>query len=208
MNANNRKIIILANGDYPSHPTALQMLWSGVEVVCCDGAANHFVNQGGVPLAIIGDGDSLDATVRERFGHCVHHVPEQETNDLTKAVNYAVSLGATELCILGATGKRECHTLGNVSLLMEYHRRGLSVEMLTDYCRIVPCSGATTLTAFPGQQVSIINFGATHFCAEHLAYPIYDFQNWWQGTLNEATADSITIRAEGDYLVILDFKEA
>ena len=205
MNANNRKIIILANGDYPSHPTALQMLWSGVEVVCCDGAANHFVNQGGVPLAIIGDGDSLDATVRERFGHCVHHVPEQETNDLTKAVNYAVSLGATELCILGATGKRECHTLGNVSLLSSYRRRGLNVRMLTDHAEIIPCSGKTTVPSFPGQQVSIVNFNATNFSSEGLKYPIYDFKEWWQGTLNESLAPVITITAQGDYLLILDY---
>lgn len=205
MNANNRKIIILANGDYPSHPTALQMLWSGVEVVCCDGAANHFVNQGGVPLAIIGDGDSLDATVRERFGHCVHHVPEQETNDLTKAVNYAVSLGATELCILGATGKRECHTLGNVSLLASYRRRGLNVRMLTDHAEIIPCSGKTTVPSFPGQQVSIVNFNATNFSSEGLKYPIYDFKEWWQGTLNESFAPEITVKAQGDYLLILDY---
>lgn len=205
MNANNRKIIILANGDYPSHPTALQMLWSGVEVVCCDGAANHFVNQGGVPLAIIGDGDSLDATVRECFGHCVHHVPEQETNDLTKAVNYAVSLGATELCILGATGKRECHTLGNISLLSSYRRRGLNVRMFTDHAEIIPCSGKTTVPSFPGQQVSIVNFNATNFSSEGLKYPIYDFKEWWQGTLNESLAPVITITAQGDYLLILDY---
>ena len=205
---NNQKVIILANGHYPTHPIALQMLRSGAAVVCCDGAANQFVAEGGIPTAIIGDGDSLQAEVRERFGHCVHHVAEQETNDLTKAVTYARSQGATEVCILGATGKRECHTLGNISLLMEYHRSGLRVEMLTDHCRIVPCTGVTTHKTFPQQQVSIINFGASHFKSEGLAYPIYDFTNWWQGTLNEATTDEITIHAEGDYLVLLDFKEA
>lgn len=207
MNTIFSEIIILANGNYPTHPIALERLHSGLPVVCCDGAANRFVAEGGVPTAIIGDGDSLSASVREAFAGVIYHVAEQETNDLTKAVNHAVSLGATNLCILGATGLRECHTLGNISLLMEYHRRGLNVRMLTDHCEMIPCTDTTVLPTCKGQQISIINFGAKNFTSKNLAYPIYDFQLWWQGTLNEATAEQVTIQAQGDYLVMLDYME-
>jgi thiamine pyrophosphokinase len=200
-----QKVIILADGDYPTHPLPVAVLQSGLPVVCCDGAANRFVAEGGIPTAIIGDGDSLSDEVRERFAHLIHHVAEQETNDLTKTVTYASQQGASDICILGATGKRECHTLGNISLLMQYHRQGLSVRMLTDHCEIIPCSGVVSLSAFPGQQVSIINMNACNFSSIGLRYPIYDFQEWWQGTLNEATANTITIQAQGDYLVLMDF---
>ena len=33
--------VILANGEYPSHPLPLQMLENAEFVVCCDGAANE-----------------------------------------------------------------------------------------------------------------------------------------------------------------------
>lgn len=200
------KVIILADGNYPYHSLPLAQLRSGLPVVCCDGAANRFVAEGGIPTAIIGDGDSLSAEVRERFADIIHCVTEQETNDLTKAVEYVRTKGATEICILGATGLRECHTLGNISLLMQYHRLGLKVSMLTDHCEIIPSSGTITLPSFQGQQVSIVNMNARNFSSVGLKYPIYDFQEWWQGTLNEALAPSITIQAEGDFLVLMDFE--
>lgn len=200
-----QKVIILADGNYPYHSIPLAQLHSGLPVVCCDGAANRFVAEGGVPTAIIGDGDSLSDEVRERYADIIHCVAEQETNDLTKAVQYVRSKGTTDICILGATGLRECHTLGNISLLMSYYRLGLNVRMLTDHCEIIPCSGVTTLPSFIGQQVSIINLNARHFTSEGLKYPIYDFQEWWQGTLNESLAPSITISAEGEYLAVMDY---
>lgn len=207
MNTNFSEIVILANGNYPIHSVSVGKLHSGLPVVCCDGAANRFVAEGGVPAAIIGDGDSLAPAVREAFADAIVHVAEQETNDLTKAVNHAATLGATDICILGATGLRECHTLGNISLLMEYHRRGLHVRMLTDHCEIIPCTDTTVIPTCKGQQISIINFGARNFTSKNLAYPIYDFQQWWQGTLNEAVAEQVTIQAQGDYLVLLDYME-
>ena len=199
--------LLLANGDYPVHPTPLGLLTTAERVVCCDGAANRYVAEGGTPFAIIGDGDSVAQHIKDRFAHCFHPVAEQENNDLTKAVNFIASTGETDITILGATGKRECHTLGNISLLMEYHRRGLNVRMLTDHCEIRPCCGKQSFNTFVGQQISIINFGAKNFRSTGLRYPIYDFSAWWQGTLNEATDNIVTIEAEGEYLVILDYPE-
>ena len=36
-----------------------------------------------------------------------------------------------------------------------------------------------------------------------LVYPLSDFTNWWQGTLNECTSTEFTIEAEGEYLVFV-----
>jgi thiamine pyrophosphokinase len=37
-----------------------------------------------------------------------------------------------------------------------------------------------------------------------LLYPIYDFNNWWQGTLNECTGEEFTIKAKGEYLLFIN----
>jgi thiamine pyrophosphokinase len=180
-------------------------LHSGLPVICCDGAANRFVAEGGTPTAIIGDGDSLSEEVREKCAHLIHQVAEQETNDLTKSVAYVKSQGAREICILGATGLRECHTLGNISLLIEYMRWGVDVRMFTDHGVFIPCSGHSAFSCRPRQQVSVFSFGAKGFSAEGLVYPLHDFTNWWQGTLNECTAEKFAVDAEGEYLVFLNF---
>ncbi len=56
--------VILANGEYPSHPLPLQMLEEAKFVVCCDGAANEYISRGHTPDIIIGDGDSFHRNIR------------------------------------------------------------------------------------------------------------------------------------------------
>ncbi|NCC09655.1 MAG: thiamine diphosphokinase [Bacteroidia bacterium] len=193
--------VILANGEYPTHPLALQLLAEAPYVVCCDGAADAYIGRGYVPDAIIGDGDSLSSENKLTFAHLLHHNPDQETNDQTKAVQFLIEEGKRALVILGATGKREDHTLGNISLLMEYYRMGVQVRMVTDYGIFIPAHNTQTFVSVPGQQISIFNFGATELRGEGLIYPLSDFGNWWQGTLNEARDTLFTIHCQGDYLI-------
>lgn len=192
--------VVLANGEFPKHPLPLTLLESAPFVVCCDGAANEFIARGYTPNAIVGDGDSISPENKIRFADRLFCDSNQETNDQTKAVNYCVAQGKKNIIIVGATGKREDHTLGNISLLMEYMEYA-QVEMVTDYGVFTPVYHNGVFECLPGEQVSIINFGATRVKGENLLYPLSDFQNWWQGTLNEATASKFTVYAQGKYLV-------
>ncbi len=197
--------VVLANGDYPSAPLPLRILADAPYVACCDGAGNAYIEHGCVPDIIIGDGDSFSEENRRLYGHLLRRIPEQETNDLTKTVNYLANIGKQRIAILGATGKREDHTLGNISLLLEYMRQGLHVRMFTDHGAFIPCSGETTLPCRIGQQVSLFNFGARGIHADGLRYPLRDFTSWWQGTLNECIASAFTIHADGEYLLFLNY---
>lgn len=203
LKTNEIEVVILAEGDFPTHEFPLGILSNCNKVICCDGAANTFINIGKMPMATIGDGDSIDSELKNKLNFIF--VPDQETNDLTKAINYAKDLGYKNIAILGATGKRECHTIGNISLLMEYKKMGLNVTMFTDYCSIFPCKDYICIDSKVGQQISIINFGATNLTSEGLKYPIYDFTALWQGTLNECTSNKCSIKADGEFLVILDY---
>lgn len=197
--------VILANGDYPTKPLPLQLLHEAPYVACCDGGANEYITKGHLPDIIIGDGDSLCDEYRERYASLIHHNPDQETNDQTKAVQHLHALGMKRIAIVGATGKREDHTVGNISLLMEYMRMGIEVRSYTDYGVFIPCAGTRTFPCQPGQQVSIFNFTGKGLQSAGLAYPIYDFTTWWQGTLNRTTGDTFTIKAEGEYLVFITY---
>ena len=197
--------VILANGDYPSNEIPLQILKEAPFVVCCDGGANEYIAKGHLPNIIIGDGDSLSEENRLKHASLLHHIPNQETNDQTKAVQYLLAQGKRKIAIVGATGKREDHTIGNVSLLMEYMRMGAVVRSYTDYGVFIPCKDTCTFNCNIGQQVSIFNFTAKNLQSEGLAYPIYDFTSWWQGTLNECTDTKFTIKAEGEYLLFINY---
>jgi thiamine pyrophosphokinase len=197
--------VIVANGDYPTHPLPLQQIAGAAYVACCDGGADQYIAHGQRPDAIVGDGDSLSTENRRRYAHLIHYEPDQETNDQTKAVRFLASQGYRRISIVGATGKREDHTLGNISLLMEYMRDGLEVRMYTDYGIFIPCRGSRTFASQAGRQVSLFNFTARGIRADGLVYPLSDFTTWWQGTLNECTGDAFTIHAEGEYLVFINY---
>ena len=201
----NIEAVILAGGDYPTASVPLALLRQAPYVVCCDGAASEYIARSNHPDAIVGDGDSLSQELKSQFSEIIHINPDQETNDQTKAVNFLKSKGFNHVAIVGATGKREDHTMGNISLLAEYRRQGLNVRIYTDYGVFVACSGTEIFACKKGQAVSIFNISAKNLSAEGLQYPIYDFTRLWQGTLNRTIADEFTISAEGEYLLFIAY---
>ena len=108
---------ILAAGDFPTHPAPLAALAGAEHVVCCDSAARRLLDYGREPDAVVGDMDSLSPELRQHLGKRIHQVDEQDDNDLAKAFRFALSQGWRDIVILGATGKREDHTLGNIAWL-------------------------------------------------------------------------------------------
>lgn len=192
--------IILADGDFPSHPLLVCLLEQCPYVVCCDGAANTLIRSGRIPHAIVGDGDSLLPEVREKYAFLIHSETEQDTNDLSKAFRYCVSQGRRNITIMGATGKREDHTIGNISLLADYMEQA-EVCMLTDYGVFTPVDTDSCFHSYVGQQVSVFNLNSTSLSAKGLTYPLSAFTHWWEGTLNEACEDRFVIYTEGKILL-------
>ena len=114
--------------------------------------------------------------------------------------------GMRRIAYLGCTGKREDHTLCNISLIMRYMREwGLDVTMITDTGYFVPASGLQAFETFARQQVSIFNFGCTRLSAEGLKWKPYPYKEWWQGGLNEALDNEVLMNGDGDYLMFFTF---
>ena len=190
--------VIVANGQFPTHPIPLDILKNASHIVCCDGAIAPLLKEGLGEAIVIGDGDSVPTEYRDRL----IQIAEQDDNDLTKATRYCVEKGWTRIAYLGCTGKREDHTLGNISLLMRYYRdMQVNGIMFTDHGFFTPANGNHTFNTMKGQQVSLFNFGCYQLTSEGLRWDAYNFHEWWQGTLNEALSDTFTIHADGYYLV-------
>lgn len=186
--------VIVADGQFPTHRIPLGILEEAPHIIACDGAIQHVPHA----QAVVGDGDSTPAEYHDRL----IRIDEQEDNDLTKATRYCLQQGWHNIAYLGATGKREDHTLGNISLLMRYFREfGVHGMMFTDYGFFIPVYGSQSFSSFAGQQVSVFNFGCTQIHSEGLRWNSYAYEQWWQGTLNEALAGTFSIDADGYYLV-------
>ena len=204
------KAVILADGGFPVHRIPLSYLRDTEHIICCDGSAERLLVTGLEPEAIVGDLDSLDPAIAERFADRLYKDSEQDTNDLTKAVKWCIRKGYKEIVILGATGKREDHTVGNISLLTEYAKE-INVIMVTDTGTFTPLLINRMVTSFPGQQISIFSVSPeTEITSTGLKYPLNKFKplNWWAATLNESEGDSFELNfAEGPVIVYQKFRE-
>ncbi len=200
------EVIILADGQFPEHQIPLALLNSQRSIVCCDGATTKLVAAGIEPTAIVGDLDSLLPAHRIRFADRLFYDANQETNDLTKAVDFCKKNGVTKAYILGATGLREDHTLGNISLLASYTDK-LEIEMFTDTGYFISVSESRNIQSFAGQQVSIFSLTPNvPLTLINLKYPLVNkpLLSWWQGTLNEALSTSFNLEfTGGKFLVFL-----
>jgi thiamine pyrophosphokinase len=198
------KTVILANGQYPSHTVPVRYLEEADLIVCCDGAAEKLVSHGMEPGIITGDLDSVSPGLKRKYKSILVHDDDQETNDLTKAVRWCVSHRIKEVVILGATGLREDHTLGNISLLADYNR-DLKAIMLTDTGSFRAFDHTVTIDSFPGQQVSLFSLDpGLAVTSTGLRYPLQNIKltSWWRGTLNEAISDKFTLVSEGGNLIV------
>lgn len=200
--------VIVADGSFPVHPIPLEILDKAEVIVCCDGSAENLVRYGLVPDAIVGDMDCLSYDLKERFADRIYVDNGQETNDLTKTVLWCHESGYDDLVIIGAGGKREDHTIGNISLLVEYAKI-VKVKMVTDSGIFLPFMTSCRIGSLKGQQVSVFSIcPGTEITSTGLLYPLTGrkLNNWWEGTLNEATGDSIELKfTGGPVLVFLKF---
>lgn len=202
----NVETVILANGIFPTHTIPLSILNRSDFLVCCDGATNSLYRTNKHPDAIVGDCDSLSEENRIRFANIIHRISEQETNDLTKAVNFCLKQGKKKITILGATGKREDHTIANISLLCEY-MVSCDVQMITDHGVFVSIDSPSSFESRKGQQVSLFCIDRCTISTENLKYPINNqiFTNWWQATLNESTDSEFIVDTNGRTIIYRAF---
>lgn len=196
------KTIIICNGDFSKNSISKALIKNADRIICCDGAADTAIENNIIPNIIIGDGDSISDSIKKEYSDRFIQIKDQENNDLSKAVNYCQEQNIQNIAILGLTGKRDDHTIANISLLSTYNQ---NIIAITNYGMFVTCNDNSKLKTYKGQQISIINYNAKGLDSKDFKYPIYDFQETWQGTLNESLGSQIEIQAKGKYLVYLNY---
>ena len=204
-----KRVVIICDGNFPKTEYPRYLIRTADFIICCDGALMKFLRnskaifgEARLPDLVTGDMDTLSAAMQIKYADIIVKEDEQEHNDQTKAVRWALSNldGIETICILGATGGRADHTIGNISLLMEYTSMfdmgDMNLEMVTDKETIFPITDSTEFDCGTGRQVSIFSpDNSLRIKSEGLAFPTEDvvFDNWWKATLNKATQDTVKL---------------
>lgn len=84
--------------------------------------------------------------------------PVKDSTDSQIAIELALELGSSEITLLGGTGTRMDHVLGNIQSLMLAKKKGVSCVILDEYNRIQLIDGETRLKKSEqyGKYVSLL----------------------------------------------------
>ena len=204
-----KDIVIICDGTFPKQEYPKYLIRNADFIICCDGALTKFLKNSKkifgeerLPDLVIGDMDTLSSAMQKKYSGIIVRESEQEHNDQTKAVRWALSnidnIGTIH--ILGATGGRADHTIGNLSLLMEYTRmfdlEGINIEAVSDEGTIFPINDTIEFDCGQGREISIFSPDSTlRIKSEGLMYKTDDvvFDNWWKATLNKASQDNVRL---------------
>jgi thiamine pyrophosphokinase len=206
-----KSIVILCDGVFPKTEYPRYLMRMADFIICCDGALVKFLRNSKaifgeerLPDLVIGDMDTLSMKMQKKYAYIIRKEEEQEHNDQTKAVRWAISNieDIEYIYILGATGGRPEHTVGNAGLLMEYTRmfdlegRGIMMESVSDFGTMFAVTDTVSLDCGEGRQISIFSPDNTlKISSEGLAWPTDEvvFDNWWKATLNRASQDTVKL---------------
>ncbi len=219
--------VIICCGEFPRKEYPLNLLREADYIICCDNALSPYLRNSVKvfgklrrPDIVIGDLDSISRRLQKEYADIIIRETEQETNDMSKAFHYAIShfKDLTEIHFLAATGKREDHTVGNMSLLMEFARElnGTSehktyeipespysqdnapvIDIVSDYSRMFAVTDSCSFPVVKGREISIFSpDNSLKIVSDGLEWQTSDviFDNWWKATLNKSNKDSVYLK--------------
>ena len=191
-------ILVLANGAYPTHETPLSLLKKAESIVCLDGAVNNLTKNNIKPDLIIGDLDSIIPDYKKQYSKIIIHEGRQDENDLRKALFWLDQNNYKKITILGATGKRDDHTIANIFSILEINLN-LDIRIVTDYGIFQIIEDEDKIYSFKGQQVSLFTLSSnTKITTKNLKYELNSksFKNLYSGTLNESIENIFYIKSD------------
>jgi len=189
------RTVILAAGDFPRKGGEPWRLLASAEcIIACDSAANTFKRHfHRTPNIIIGDLDSIGniSSKRAQRSCLVIRDTNPSINDLAKAFSYCRAQGRTDPIVVGATGKREDHTIGNI-----YRALAAGVRLVTDEGEFLPVKGSLSIKTWKGIGLSVFAPDPhTKMSSKGLKWKLEGvrFTNPACATLNRASSEKVTV---------------
>lgn len=189
------------------------------EIIAVDSGMEYFRRTGRKPDLILGDFDSVSeetfAYFEKQEGITWKRLnPVKDDTDTEFAIRYAIEEGAEQIVLLGATGSRLDHVLGNIELLGIGLDTGVEIFIVDTHNRIRMIKSGIQLKKEEqfGKYVSLIPYSSEvrHLYLKGFKYPLEDavLKGFCSlGVSNEITADVAEISFEEGILLVVESKD-
>ena len=188
-------------------------------ILAADSGMNALYAAAVTPDIIIGDFDSADKKILAFFQQnkaidfCTLN-PEKDDTDTEFAIRESIRRGADSITIIGGTGTRLDHVLGNISLLGIGLEEGVRMELLDAHNRICMIDHSVTLKKKEqyGNYLSLIpyNGNVTGVTLKGLKYPLHDYTMGGFNSLgisNEIVDDEASIELTSGQLLVIESRD-
>lgn len=188
-------------------------------ILAADSGMNALYAAAVTPDIIIGDFDSADEKILAFFQQnkaidfCTLN-PEKDDTDTEFAIRESIRRGADSITIIGGTGTRLDHVLGNISLLGIGFEEQISMELLDEHNRIRMIQKPLTLEkdAQYGKYVSLIPYGGDvqGITLRGFKYPLSDYTMGGFNSLgisNEIVDEKAVIELTGGSLLVIESRD-
>ena len=142
--------------------------------------------------------------------------PVKDSTDSQIAIELALELGSSEITLLGGTGTRMDHVLGNIQSLMLAKKKGVSCVILDEYNRIRLIDGETRLRKSEqyGKYVSLLplttevtGVDLTGFKFNLTGHTFTSTGSAGLGVSNEIIEDTAEIRVKSGIFVLIESRD-
>lgn len=142
--------------------------------------------------------------------------PVKDSTDSQIAIELALDLGSSEITLLGGTGTRMDHVLGNIQSLMLAKKKGVSCVILDEYNRIQLIDGETRLKKSEqyGKYVSLLplttevtGVDLTGFKFNLTGHTFTSTGSAGLGVSNEIIEDTAEIRVKSGIFVLIESRD-
>lgn len=188
-------------------------------MIAADKGMDFFYRNKIKPDFIIGDFDSADSESLSYFkGQSEIQIkkllPEKNDTDTEAAVRLAISLGAEQITLLGVTGSRLDHVLGNIELLGIGLKERIPIALLDAHNRIQMIDKGITIAKSEqhGKYVSLLPYTdkVSHLTLRGFKYPLLDasLESFCTlGISNEIVEEEAEIIFESGILLVVESKD-
>ena len=187
-------------------------------IVAADGGAGWLAVQGFTPHVVVGDLDSIEASLLhalEADGVTIErHPADKDQSDAELAVARAVASGARRVIVLGALGgERLDHELSNLLMLTDPAWSSVDLRIVRDdtSVRAVIDGGRLVLDGATGDIVTLLPIGdADGVTTDGLAYPLAgDALRMGQsrGLSNVIASTPASVRLQAGTLLVVELKQ-
>ncbi|MCB6343985.1 thiamine diphosphokinase [Enterocloster lavalensis] len=153
------------------------------KVIAVDAGLERAAALGLVPDLIVGDFDTVKPEILEQYRRMEHivwdvHQPEKDETDTELALQKAQAIGSGEIAVLGATGGRIDHMLGNIHLLFPCLQKGIHAWLADPQNRIYLIDGEHEFkrSALWGKYISFLPLTeqVNGITLEGFKYPLFE----------------------------------